>query len=295
MGDTGEGAPSLAPGLYLVATPIGHARDITLRALDVLRAADVIAAEDTRHTAKLLAIHGIAASLVAYHEHNAAEMRPRLMERLDRGGRVALVSDAGTPLISDPGFKLVRGAIDAGHPVIPIPGATAPVAALVASGLATDRFLFAGFLPPKEAQRRAAIADLAAVAATLVFFESPRRAAATLADLHAVLGPRPAVLAREITKKFETFARATLADLAARFESEAPRGEVVLMVAGAPPGSDTVASDAALDDALALALTGLSVRDAADVVAKAAGVKKREVYGRAVALAGKGAADRNRS
>jgi 16S rRNA (cytidine1402-2'-O)-methyltransferase len=277
----------LAPGLYLVATPIGNARDITLRALDVLAAADVLAAEDTRNTRRLLAIHGVrrppGGSLVPYHDHNGPAQRPRLLAALAEGRSVALVSDAGTPLVADPGWRLAAEAIAAGHPVTAVPGASAALAALSVAGLPTDRFLFAGFPPPRGPARRRALAELAAVPATLVFYESPRRLAESLADMAAVLGPgRPAAVCRELTKRFEETRRGPLDALAAAAATApAPKGEIVVLV-GPPPAE--AASEAELDAALAAALAGQSVRDAADTVAAALGLPRRQVYARALAL-----------
>jgi 16S rRNA (cytidine1402-2'-O)-methyltransferase len=286
-GSKRQGDGKIAPGLAVVATPIGNMLDITLRALATLRAADVIACEDTRVTQKLLARHGIARPLLAYHDHNAERMRPLLLDRLRRGEVVALVSDAGTPLISDPGFKLVQAALAEGLPVTTLPGASAPLAALVLSGLPSDRFLFAGFLPPKSAARRTALADLAAVPATLVFFESAPRLAVALADMAAVLGPRPAAVAREITKLFEEVRRGDLAELAAHYRGAGPpRGELVLVVGPAREAAEP--SGAALDEQLKAALAQMSVRDASDAVAAATGRKRRDVYQRALLLAGRG-------
>ena len=284
--DAGSEAGTLAPGLYLVATPIGNARDITLRALDVLAAADVLAAEDTRTARRLLEIHGVRRDLrrlVAYHDHNGALVRPRLLAALAEGRSVALVSDAGTPLVADPGFRLAAEARAAGHAVTAVPGASALLAALSVAGLPTDRFLFAGFLPPKRAARRRALAGLAAVPATLVFYESPRRMAECLADMAEVLGAeREAAVCRELTKRFEEARRGGLGALAAAYAGEPdPRGEVVLLagppVAAAPTGAE-------LDDALEAALDGQSVRDAAAEAAAALGLPRREVYARALAL-----------
>jgi 16S rRNA (cytidine1402-2'-O)-methyltransferase len=280
-------APGLAPGLYLVATPIGNARDITLRALDVLAAADLLAAEDTRRTRHLLEIHGLrrdARRLVAYHDHNGAAQRPRLLAALAEGRSVALVSDAGTPLVADPGYRLAAEAITAGHPVFPVPGPSALLAALAVAGLPTDRFCFAGFLPPRAAARRRALAELAAVPATLVFYESPRRLSGSLADMATVLGAeRPAAVCRELTKRFEETRRAGLGELAAHYAAAPePKGEVVVLAgppAAAPPDS------AVLDAALAAALASGSVKDAAATVAGALGLPRREVYARALELA----------
>lgn len=281
------GAPQpLAPGLYIVATPIGNLRDVTLRALDVLAGADRVLAEDTRVAQKLLDAYGIKAALEPYHEHNAEAARPRALARLAAGERVALVSDAGTPLVSDPGFKLVREAAAMGAAVYPIPGASALLAGLVASGLPTDRFLFAGFLPAKPAGRRTSLAALAAVPATLVFFETGPRLARALADMAEMLGDRPAAVARELTKLFEETRRGPLAALANRYAEEpAPKGEIVVIVGppAAPVSWDFVAVDAALAERMGQA----SMREAVDAVAALSGRPRREVYARALALRGK--------
>lgn len=284
--DGSKPARAIAPGLHIVATPIGNAEDITLRALVTLRGVAAIACEDTRVTAKLLAQHGIKAPLIAYHDHNAERMRPLLMARLKRGEAIALVSDAGTPLVSDPGFKLVREAIAEGLPVTTLPGPSAALAALVLSGLPSDRFLFAGFLAPREAARRRALAELAAVPATLVFFESAPRLAAALQDMAAVLGDRPAAVARELTKLYEEVRRGAL-DVLARHYQEAgpPRGEVVIVVA--PPAEAPALSEETLDRRLETALAAMSVKDASAAVAAATGLPRREVYARALALAGR--------
>lgn len=285
---TGIAPPGgLAPGLHVVATPIGAARDITLRGLDTLAKADLIAAEDTRQTRKLLEIHGLtrpASTLLPYHDHNGAAQRPRLLAALAEGRSVALVSDAGTPLVADPGFRLVSDAIAAGHQVIAVPGASALLAALCVAGLPTDRFLFAGFLPPRAVGRATAARALAAVPATLVFYESPRRLAACLATLAEVLGAaRPASVCRELTKRFEQVRRGTLAELAAQYATElAPKGEVVLVIG--PPLPVEIAADT-LDAHLRRALETLSLRDAAASVSDALGLPRREVYARALALA----------
>ena len=276
-----------ASGLYLVATPIGNARDITLRALDALGRADVIACEDTRVTAKLLAIHGISRPLTPYHEHNAEKAGPKLIKRLKKGDTVALVSDAGTPLVSDPGYKLVRACLAEGIAITPLPGASSVLTALVVSGLPPGRFFFAGFLPPKRGARKKALGDLAAVPATLVFFESPRRLAATLADMAEVLGgARAAAVARELTKKFEQVRRAPLGDLARQYAAEdTPKGEVVVLVGPPDPATAQAQSAAALDGELARALATLSVKDAAREVAARLRLPRREVYARALELA----------
>jgi len=270
-------------GLALVATPIGNAGDITLRALDVLRDADAIACEDTRVTAKLLAIHGISKPLLAYHEHNAERVRPALIGRLKSGESVALVSDAGTPLVSDPGYKLVRACLDENIPVTPIPGASAVLTALTASGLPTDRFVFAGFLPAKQAARRRTLAELGGIDASLVFMESAKRLAASLADMAETLGPRACAVAREMTKLFEEVRRGSLAELAAHYkDSGPPKGEVTVVVA--PPEEKPATDAAAIDGMLAKALDQSTMRDAVDAVAEATGAPRRQVYARALAL-----------
>ncbi|HUN50281.1 MAG TPA: 16S rRNA (cytidine(1402)-2'-O)-methyltransferase [Candidatus Sulfotelmatobacter sp.] len=271
-----------APGLYVTATPIGNAADITLRAIDLLRAADVIACEDTRVTGKLLARYAIATPMQPYHEHNAAKMRPALLRRLAAGEVVALVSDAGTPLVSDPGFKLVQAAIAAGHGVTALPGASALLAALCLAGLPTDRFYFAGFLPARTAQRRRALHEVKAVPATLVFLESAQRLAGSLADMAAVLGPRPAAVARELTKMFEEVRREDLPVLAAHYASAGPpKGEVVVVV-GPPLAAAAEAVD--LDAALKPALAGMRLKEAVAAVAAATGLPRKQVYARALAL-----------
>lgn len=284
--DSGEGGAALPPGLYLVATPIGHARDITLRALDILAAADVLAAEDTRRTRQLLDIHGVALAgrpLVPYHDHNGAAQRPVLLRHIAEGRSVALVSDAGTPLLADPGWRLAREAIDAGLPVTAAPGASALLAALSVAGLPTDRFLFAGFPPPKAGERARWLADLASVPATVVLYESPRRLADTLAALHTAFGERPAAVCRELTKRFEEVRRGTLGALAeAAAGAEPPRGEIAIVI-GPPAEAPTDAE--ALDAALRTALAGATVRDAARTVAAALGAPRKEVYRRALEIA----------
>jgi 16S rRNA (cytidine1402-2'-O)-methyltransferase len=276
-------APSLAPGLYVVATPIGNLGDMTLRALATLAAADLLACEDTRVTSVLLRHYGIATRPVAYHDHNAAEMRPRLMAALEAGKAVALVSDAGTPLVSDPGYRLVTEARAAGHPVIPVPGASSVLAALVAAGLPTDAFLFAGFLPPKAGARAARLKDLAAVPATLVFFESPKRLAASLAAMAEALGgARDASVARELTKRFEEVRNGTLASLAESYAGEPPpKGEVVVLVG---PPAKRAASTADADRILAELLTEMPVSAAASEAATLTGLPRRDLYARALSL-----------
>jgi 16S rRNA (cytidine1402-2'-O)-methyltransferase len=272
-----------AGGLYLVATPIGNLGDITLRALEVLAGADVIACEDTRITRRLTERYGITTPLTPYHEHNAAEARPRLLKRLAEGQAVALVSDAGTPLVSDPGYKLVRAACEAGHQVSALPGASALLAGLSVAGLPTDRFFFEGFLPPKLAARRKRIAALAAIPATLVLFESGTRLAATLADLAAGLGARAAAICRELTKLHEEVRRGDLAQLAQAYaEGAETRGEIVIVVA--PPAGEAAQADD-VDDMLRRALARVSVKDAVGEVALATGRPRRDVYRRALELA----------
>jgi 16S rRNA (cytidine1402-2'-O)-methyltransferase len=277
----------LAPGLYVVATPIGNLSDVTLRALSVLASADLVLCEDTRVTRRLLDRYELRPRLLAYHDHNAATVRPRVLARLGEGAVVALVSDAGTPLVSDPGFKLVAAAIEAGHKVFPVPGASAALAALVAAGLPTDRFFFEGFLPAKSGQRKSRISELVAIPATLVLYETGPRLAATLADLAAALGERDAAVCRELTKAFEEIRRAPLGGLATHYaQAEAPKGEIVLVIA--PPGAETaILAPGALDEKLASALNTMSVKDAADAVAATTGLRRREVYQRALALAGR--------
>jgi 16S rRNA (cytidine1402-2'-O)-methyltransferase len=272
-----------APGLYLVATPIGNLRDITLRALDVLATADLVACEDTRVTGRLLQLLGLKAALTPYHDHNADKARPALLAKLSAGAVVALVSDAGTPLVSDPGFRLVQACVEAGIAVTALPGASAALTGLQLSGLPADRFLFAGFLPSRTTARRAALKELAAVPATLVFFESPHRAAEALADMAAVLGNRPAALARELTKIYEEVARAPLTELAKRFAEAAPRGEVVIVV-DRPAEAEATGADE-VESRLAAAIAGgSSLKDAAALVAAETGCPRREVYAQALRL-----------
>lgn len=279
----------LAPGLYLVATPIGNAADITLRALDVLARADALAAEDTRQTRKLMALHGIALGgrpLISYNDRNGAERRPTILGWLREGRSVACCSDAGTPMIADPGYRLAEAAIAGGLGLTAVPGASALLTALSLAGLPTDRFMFAGFLPPKRGARRTALAELAAVPATLVFYESPRRLAPALADMAETLGgARRAAVARELTKRFEEVRRGTLAELAAAYaEGDPPKGEVVVLVGPPMAAAAREAGTAALDAALTDALATLSVKDAAREVAHRLGLPRREVYARALEL-----------
>jgi 16S rRNA (cytidine1402-2'-O)-methyltransferase len=278
-------------GLLLVATPIGNLGDLSPRAEAALRRADAILCEDSRVTGGLLARFGIAAPMIPLHDHNEEGEVPRLLARLKQGGRLVLVSDAGTPLLSDPGFRLVRAAVEAGVPVSAVPGPSAGLMALTLSGLPPHPHLFLGFLPARGAARRAALAPVVAaeragLRATLILFEAPHRTAETLADLAELLGPRPAALARELTKRFEEVRRGSLPELAAGAEADPPRGEVVLVVGPAPEAA--ALGPEAVDALLRAALDrGESVRDAAEAVAAATGVKRREVYGRALALAGR--------
>ncbi|SHF61229.1 16S rRNA (cytidine1402-2'-O)-methyltransferase [Kaistia soli DSM 19436] len=276
-------APPLPGGLYIVSTPIGNLRDITIRALQTLAAADIIACEDTRTTRVLLRHYGLSGQLIAYHEHNAAEQRPRILEALDTGRSLALVSDAGTPLISDPGYRLVADVTAAGHLVVPIPGASAILAGLVAAALPTDAFFFAGFLPTRTVGRKKRIAALAAIPGTLVFYESPHRTAETLADLAETLGPeRPATMARELTKTFETHRRGTLGSLAAELADEPdPKGEIVIMVG--PPEAG-VAEPGDVDALLLRLLADHPVKEAAQQAAAQTGLPRRDLYQRALAL-----------
>ncbi len=277
-------AAPIAPGLHIVATPIGNLADITLRALAVLGAADAVLAEDTRVSRVLLDHYAIDTPLLSYHEHNAAAMRPQILARFGRGEALALISDAGTPLISDPGYKLVIDAVAAGHAVTAAPGASAVMTGLVLAGLPTDRFFFEGFLPSRRGARRSRIAEIATIPGTLVLFESARRLPEALADLAVVMGPRAAAVARELTKRFETVRRGTLADLAALYEADGPpKGEVVILVS--PPGEAAPSSVADVERALAAAMATMSLKDAATVVAAGTGLPRREVYARALALA----------
>ena len=282
-GQASRKPPPLVPGLHIVATPIGNLRDITLRALDVLREADLIACEDTRVFAKLASHYGIAAPTVAYSDATQDAAEPRIVRALAAGKRVALVSDAGMPLISDPGYRLVRAALAGDHVVTSAPGASAVPLALALSGLPTDRFFFGGFLPAKEGERRRAIASAAAVPATLVFFEAPHRLAASLVDLADLLGPRPAAIARELTKLFEEVHRGPLTELARHYGLHPEvKGEIAMVIG--PPGESEAPAAERLDAALRLAMAGASVKDAAAEVAARYGLKRRDVYARALEL-----------
>jgi len=278
---------NLSPGLYLVATPIGNARDITLRALDVLASADVLAAEDTRTLRRLMEIHGLQVAgrpLVAYHDHSNATVRSGLLERIRQGASVAYASEAGTPLVADPGYRLAGEALAEGLPVTAVPGASALLAALSVAGLPSDRFTFAGFAPTAGSARARFLEGLAKGTGTLIFYESPRRVSKFLTAAAEVLGgQRPAALCRELTKKFEEVRRGTLAELAAR-DWEGLKGEVVILVG--PPGEVEV-DDIDLEQLLAEALTRLSLKEAAEEIARSHGLKKRDVYQRGLALKGR--------
>ena len=280
MAETG----TIEPGLHLVAVPIGAARDITLRALDLLRGADVLAAEDTRSLRRLMEIHGVPLGdrpLVPYHDHNGPAARPRLMQALRDGKSVAYCSEAGTPLIADPGFQLGIAARAEGLVVRAAPGASAVLTALCVAGLPTDRFFFAGFLPPKQGARRTALAEVAAVPGTLVFYESPKRLAAMLGDAATVLGPRPAAVCRELTKRFEEVVQGALPDLAARFAAEPPRGEIVVVIDRAAPATR---SEEDIRVLLADALGTMSLKSAVKDVSESTGLPRKLVYDLALTM-----------
>ncbi len=278
----------LAPGLYVVSTPIGNLGDVSLRALKTLASADAVLCEDTRVTSRLLARFGISARKIPYHDYNAEQARPVILRRLKAGEALALVSDAGTPLISDPGYKLVREAIAQGVAVTAIPGASAALVALVLSGLPPDAFAFAGFLPPKPAARKRVLQEWKSVRATLLFYESTPRLALSLADMEEVLGARQAAVTRELTKLYEEVKRGTLAELAAFYRAAgSPKGEVVVVV-GPPEGEPVQSQGEALDRALETALARSSLRQAVADVAAATGLPRRLVYARALHLKGEG-------
>jgi len=272
----------LAAGLYILATPIGNARDISLRALETLKSCHVIAAEDTRVTSKLLAIHGISKPLIAYNDHNAPQMRPKILGRLAQGEIVALVSDAGTPLVSDPGYKLVREAIAAGVHIVALPGPSAVLAGLTLSGLPSDRFLFAGFLPSRSGERKSALEELKGIGATLIFFESAQRLAESLAAMAEVLGDRACAMTRELTKLHEEVRRGSLTELAAHYEKAgAPKGEVTLLVG---PPLEAAPDIARIDTALKAALAFMPVKAAADLIAGLTDAPRKQIYARALEL-----------
>jgi 16S rRNA (cytidine1402-2'-O)-methyltransferase len=276
-------AESLAPGLHVTSTPIGHLADISLRAVNALAAADEILCEDTRVTGKLLQRYGISTRLVPYHDHNAAKLRPRILSELQAGRALVLVSDAGTPLVSDPGFKLARAVIEAGLPLHVIPGASAALAALTLSGLPSDRFMFCGFLPEKQGERRRLLTELKAVPATLIFFESPRRIEAALADIADVLGPRPVAVARELTKLYEEALRGEPLEVARVLAGrETVKGEITLVVA--PPGDAPPPEPETIDQALREAAAIMPAGKAAAEVAHRFGLAKKELYDRLLVL-----------
>jgi 16S rRNA (cytidine1402-2'-O)-methyltransferase len=277
-------APKPAGGLYLVATPIGNLGDITLRALETLAGVDLIACEDTRITRRLTERYAIAAQLKSYHEHNAAAARPKILEHLAQGASIALVSDAGTPLISDPGFKLVREVCAAGHRVIALPGPSSVLAALSVAALPTDRFFFEGFLPPKQTARRARLTELSRLDATLVLFESGSRVQETLADLAAIMGERDAAICREMTKIHEDISRSTLNQLAQSASLLETRGEFVLVIAPGAEGSQAMSAEE-VDDLLRDRLSRDSVKDAVAHAVEVSGRPRREIYARALELA----------
>lgn len=276
--------PPLLPGLYLVATPIGNLRDISLRAVDILRAVDMIACEDTRVSHKLLQHYQIQKPLIAYHDHNADQQRPYILEQLAAGKKIALISDAGMPLIADPGYKLVRDAVSAGHMVTSAPGANAVLTALQLSALPSDRFAFLGFLPPKSTARRKMLASYAAWPVTLVFYEGVSRLPDTLADMADVLGAdRPSAILRELTKLYEEGRRDTLADLARYYQDAgAPKGEVVIVVG--PPVTEPACDSNHIDDLLRTALADLRLRDAVEHVMAQTGLPRKQIYNRALIL-----------
>ncbi len=271
--------------LYIVATPIGNLDDLTVRAARVLKEVALIACEDTRHTRVLLQRYGISTPLISYHEHNEVERTPELLRKLEAGNSIALVSDAGTPVLSDPGYTLVRQAIAGAIPVVPIPGPSAITAALSVAGLPTDRFVFLGFLPRRAAERRRALEEVATVPWTLVMFEAPHRIAATLRDLHATLGDRPLAVARELTKKFEEVIRGTAAELLEHLQQTPPRGELTVVAAGATAVSQAPGDPAA--HLRALLSSGTPAKEAVRQVARSHGLPRRAVYEMALRVQGK--------
>ncbi|SMX38966.1 Ribosomal RNA small subunit methyltransferase I [Maliponia aquimaris] len=292
IADNAEIGGGLMPGLYLIATPIGHARDITLRALDLMHAADVLVAEDTRSLRRLMELHGVRLNdrpLLAYHDHSGERVRQRLMAEMAAGKAVLYASEAGTPMISDPGFDLARAAIAEGHAVTSAPGASAVVTALTLAGLPTDRFLFAGFLPSAGGPRKTALRELAAVPATLVFYESPRRLVEMLEAALDMLGDREGAVCRELTKKFEETRRGRLSELLAHYRETAAKGEVVVVIGKGDSGN---VREFDLEQEVNKALETMSVRDAADYVAARLGVKRRTVYQLAMRLSDGKQADR---
>ena len=271
----------LSPGLHIVATPIGNLADMTIRAIATLANADVIYCEDTRHSRTLISHFGIKTPLRAYHEHNADAMRPEILDALAAGRRIALISDAGTPLISDPGYKLVNNCLDAHHLVTCIPGPSAVITALAIAGLPTDQFLFSGFLPPKSAARQSRLRDLAGVPATLVFYEAPSRIEACLTDISTILGDRQTVVTRELTKLHEQYLHGTPSEIAEYFTSNEPRGEFVILVA--PPGVVEITDDTILEQ-LQTALKSMSVKDAVKTVTESTKQPRHHVYDLALTL-----------
>lgn len=280
-----DSSPGLSGTLFIVATPIGHLADMTYRAVEVLKQVDAVACEDTRTSAVLLNHYGIGTRRIAYHEHNGEAQRPKLLAMLAEGKSIALISDAGTPLISDPGYQLVREARAQGASVVTVPGPSSVIAALSIGGLPTNRFLFAGFLPPKSAARHRALKELAGIRATLVLFESPQRIDALLSDIQAVLGEREVSLCRELTKRFEEVRTGTPPELLAGLEAVPARGELVVLIA--PPAEAAAPDEADVEARLTEALTRLSTKDAAKEVANATGLPRQQLYEQALALKGK--------
>jgi 16S rRNA (cytidine1402-2'-O)-methyltransferase len=278
---------SLPSGLYIIATPIGNMGDMTRRAIETLGKVDIIACEDTRETGKLTSLYGAEGAKIPYHDHNAAEMRPKIIDMIRSGKSVGLVSDAGMPLISDPGYKLVEACVAEGFHVTCMPGASASLTALVLSGLPSDRFMFAGFLPPKTSARRAALDELKSVPATLVFYETAPRLLESLEDMAEILGDRPAAVARELTKKFEEVRRGLLSELAVHYkEAGDPKGEIAIVVGAPVAGAEENWTDADIDVLLTdlLLRQGMSVKDASGLAASKSGRKKSDVYERALRL-----------